>query len=484
MTNQEISQQLIFAARGRLLQENPFFGGLALELTLRPDPGFGGIGVNMHGVIKYEPNWIVDLVKQNGGASGAGRGLNVLQTILAHEVLHPALGHCVDSLDIADKDLNKIKLHQLHNIACDIVINSWLKGADMPFPTSFARPIFGSDFGICSKDEDHTVHENFSSMEIYLRLLREAQQVADSQSQPGDGSGDGDECSGLGNAIADMIAQAEGTGAGLASDISDEEGENPKGSGSGDDMKDKMDQHSAMQQPGEFGEEGQETGSAPGKQERREQSKEDWRNKLTTAAATATLSDPGQGSMPAWLKRRIGFQEDVKHSVPWERTLQQAVASENARSFARPSRRHSWRGQLLPGTVPHIRKAVVIVDTSGSVGQRELKVFSDAIAGLQRTNMVKVLATIACDAAVTNVTKGAPKPGQEKFYGGGGTDFRPALAEAKKFRPDVTIYLTDGWGYNFENKPQGLGTMVWVLTPYGDPQKWGTNVEINYHRGR
>jgi len=29
------------------------------------------------------------------------------------------------------------------------------------------------------------------------------------------------------------------------------------------------------------------------------------------------------------------------------------------------------------------------------------------------------------------------------FKGGGGTDFRPAIAEATKWKPDLLIYLTD-----------------------------------------
>jgi len=29
------------------------------------------------------------------------------------------------------------------------------------------------------------------------------------------------------------------------------------------------------------------------------------------------------------------------------------------------------------------------------------------------------------------------------FRGGGGTDFRPAIAEAAKWKPDLLIYLTD-----------------------------------------
>lgn len=96
---------------------------------------------------------------------------------------------------------------------------------------------------------------------------------------------------------------------------------------------------------------------------------------------------------------------------------------------------------------------VVAVDTSGSIGDKELNLFFGCMSGILADAKPKRLVVIWCDAKVHRVDevedaadldalrhKGAP--------GNGGTDFRPPFIEVEKMglTPDAFVYLTDMYG--------------------------------------
>ena len=61
---------------------------------------------------------------------------------------------------------------------------------------------------------------------------------------------------------------------------------------------------------------------------------------------------------------------------------------------------------------------------------------------------LQMLRLIVCDADVHHVQDFFGREGAKllrgfEFKGGGGTDFRPAIAEAAKWKPDLLIYLTN-----------------------------------------
>jgi predicted metal-dependent peptidase len=63
-----------------------------------------------------------------------------------------------------------------------------------------------------------------------------------------------------------------------------------------------------------------------------------------------------------------------------------------------------------------------------------------------------------------------------KFGGGGGTDFRPAIAEAAKWRPDLLIYLTD-LGGDAGEEPKF--PVLWVVPEGKSDAPWGKVVELD-----
>jgi predicted metal-dependent peptidase len=102
----------------------------------------------------------------------------------------------------------------------------------------------------------------------------------------------------------------------------------------------------------------------------------------------------------------------------------------------------------------------LVVDTSGSIDGPLLNQFMAEVQSLLALRGVTAY-VIAADAAVGQVVE----PGQQlprEFPGGGGTDFRPALAHCET-RDDIVavVYFTDGEG----QYPAGCARPVlWALT--------------------
>jgi len=62
------------------------------------------------------------------------------------------------------------------------------------------------------------------------------------------------------------------------------------------------------------------------------------------------------------------------------------------------------------------------------------------------------------------------------FRGGGGIDFRPAIAEAAKWKPDLLINLTDLEG-NAGEEP--TFPVLWAIPEGKSDAPWGKVVELD-----
>ena len=102
----------IIKARAGLILDNPFFGSLALRLRLVEDATcetFWTNGTDMG----YKPSYVQTL------------SLDQIKGVIAHEVLHCALGH------IARRDGRE---HEQWNVACDLAINPLLLESNFVLP--------------------------------------------------------------------------------------------------------------------------------------------------------------------------------------------------------------------------------------------------------------------------------------------------------------------------------------------------------------
>ena len=159
-----------------------------------------------------------------------------------------------------------------------------------------------------------------------------------------------------------------------------------------------------------------------------------------------------RGTVPGWLERWAEAILDPK--TDWRKELAYQVRRGIADAaglwdftYRRPSRRNPGTGVIMPSFRAPRPNVAVVLDTSGSMGSKEL---AGALAEIKGVLMacgqkdgVKVYVT---DHHV-HASKKIWRPEQIQMTGGGGTDMRLGVKAALDDRPipDVIIVLTDGY---------------------------------------
>jgi predicted metal-dependent peptidase len=185
-----------------------------------------------------------------------------------------------------------------------------------------------------------------------------------------------------------------------------------------------------------------------------------------------------------------------KVRTPWELILR-GLLFRHARRRRRPdSSRPTRRWLALEGelrehegvnlpferatTAGRTGRIALAVDTSGSIGESLLDRFAAEVAAvLDQTE--PLLRLIVCDAKVHRVHEFSSREGAKalrefQFRGGGGTDFRPAIAEAAKWKPDLLIYLTDLEGPTGD---EPAFPVLWAVPEGKSGAPWGRIVELS-----
>jgi predicted metal-dependent peptidase len=183
------------------------------------------------------------------------------------------------------------------------------------------------------------------------------------------------------------------------------------------------------------------------------------------------------GRDPADLIEELLDQEKPPETyLNWKTALRMFVARNRRRVYTLryPSRRAPERLGQVPGRRRLLRpdgKPAILaaIDTSGSMGTRELGEIARQLIPLSRLARITV---VECDATIHRVYPF--KRTLVTVVGRGGTDFRPVFAREflRKHRPDGVVYFTDGAG-TFPEEPPAVRTL-WVLTsPGGFACPWG-----------
>lgn len=189
----------------------------------------------------------------------------------------------------------------------------------------------------------------------------------------------------------------------------------------------------------------------------------EWRKALARAAQTARQ----YGNLPAEIERIV--KDILEPKVDWREELRRFIDNTVISDYTwiPPNRRYVWSGTILPGVTREGITAVIAIDTSGSIGKRELaSFFAETISILETYNTEAYV--IGCDAEVHTVNHfpmGTKiSPGDIRVKGGGGTSFVPPFrwVEENNVNPNVFIYLTDGFGmFPVEQPPYPV---IWVVT--------------------
>lgn len=198
---------------------------------------------------------------------------------------------------------------------------------------------------------------------------------------------------------------------------------------------------------------------------------EKWKELIVNAAIQAK----GQGKLPAGVERLV--HDLLFPKLPWQ-VLLANIFSEIMRDDydeCQLDQRFISQKIYLPDLYSEGVKVTVGIDTSGSIGEDDLKNFLSETFGILNSRNVTSIRLLACDAAVhfdKEVEKFDEMP--MKIGGGGGTDFRPIFDALEDKPPAVCVIFTDLAGTFPEETPRY--PVIWVSTDSNATAPFGTIV--------
>ncbi len=179
-----------------------------------------------------------------------------------------------------------------------------------------------------------------------------------------------------------------------------------------------------------------------------------------------------QGKLPAGMEDLL--KDLLEPKIKWFEVLRHLMKSKRKDDYdpRRYNRRMAQQGIYLPTLYSEgMGPMVVVRDTSGSTMQDQEKFLAE-VASIMMEVKPEKLYLIDCDAGIDEKTVREFNYNEgdrlmveaKKFYGGGGTSFKPPFSWVKKhqIRPEVLVYLTDLYGDFPESAPDY--PVMWVTT--------------------
>jgi predicted metal-dependent peptidase len=441
---QETALERVRRIRAALLEDQPFYGFLALRLKLEEDPTCETMWTD--GVsLGYNPEFVMEITEVE------------LKGVVCHEVLHVVGKH---------PWRQEHREHERWNEACDYAVNPIVRASRYVLP-----------HGVLFDEK----YIGWSAEAIYRDLQQQKQQEQEQEKAPQQGgSGDEEADQGAGQPSEDGD-QSEGSGA-PGGKPSPGKGAKGKNSGSGDTEG----EGSSGEAPSK-GAKGRpragEVRKAPSSTEdpASEHSEQGWALAIQSAIVA-------HGTLPLGLQRYI--QAAQKNKVAWEEVLRDFFERANSSpdyTWRTPSMRFVSQGLYMPRLEGlQLPPFVFAIDTSGSMPDDDVAQAQAEMQAIMDEFNPEVLYVLYCDAAVVSA---------KAFYagdtidlqpkGGGGTDFRPVFAWLKEHAPEAAgvVYVTDMMGTFPEAQDVEVPTL-WVATSntpdfrVHSPAPFGTVVQI------
>ena len=192
-----------------------------------------------------------------------------------------------------------------------------------------------------------------------------------------------------------------------------------------------------------------------------------------TSEQTKALTDAiAQASQIAARIGGMGADREIKGiltpKADWTQELAEFLSAITTSdySWSRPNKRHLHGGFYLPSLRSQTLGYIVIaVDTSGSVGADDLRLFAGHINLLLSTYAPSKVRVIYCDHAVQGEQVfESHEPVVLKALGGGGTAYDPIfeLLASESEAPELLVYITDGYCSDEPQEPDF--PVVWLTT--------------------
>ena len=434
-------EEKLCRARTQLLLNQPFFGTLCLRLKLVAMPSFPTMATDGRR-LAYNPAFVTQLTPAE------------LEGVIAHEVMHVVLAHhCRRS----DRD------PQLWNEAADYAVNPILLDNGITLPGDM---LIDAAF------------RGLSAEEIYARLLNQQQEGSQTeQPQSSGGTSTGSNGAAQPNRPQSSGSQTPSSRSGTSQQTTPAPQNLPQPTQPSPEPltggpEERTDQPIPAR-PGGFGEVMDATNEDGTPASPAEMSRQ--RHEWATHAEQAMCSAKACGRMPGGIERQL--KEARESQCDWRAILREFIAATDPSDYrwTPPNRRFVSSGLYLPSVMCSGVGAIVIaVDTSGSIGHKELEQFAGEITAISEEAKPERLYVVYCDAAVQSTEEFGPaEPINLSPKGGGGTDFRPPFqwAEDEGIQPKCFIYLTDLCCSSFPEPPEY--PVLWVTdsrttAPFGE----------------
>jgi predicted metal-dependent peptidase len=394
------------AARTRLILDKPFLGSLVMHLPLKQaDPKWCETTATDARHFYYNPDYIARLT------------LEQTQFILAHEAMHCALSHFARR--------NHRQKHRW-DVACDYAVNMILDDERMVGPE---KALMSAAYrGLTAEEIYPLLHQDTQEETLDQHLFDHSDSSDSNEGEPEEQDGD----SSSEDSTGKNDSQSKG-GEGQDSQPQEGQGEQPEEREAGPPTP-----------PMDLGE-----------------LDEQWKNRLAAAAQAARQAGKLSQSMMRLVDQLLAPQ------LPWRALLARYMmnVARDDYSFQRTSRREGEA--MMPRLYSQGVRVVVVLDTSGSVTDAELREFLAEIDALKA--QVRAEVTLhTCDDKLAEdgpwrFAMWEPLELPDGISGGGGTDFRPVFdwLEQDRVSPDLLVYFTDAEGRFPDVEP--TFPVVWLV---------------------
>ena len=414
------------AARTRLILEKPFLGALVMHLPMKAaDPKWCETTATDAKSFYFNPHYIARLT------------LEQTQFALAHEAMHCALSHF---------NRRGHRMRHRWDVACDYAVNMILDEERMQPPDEALM---------------NATYRGLTAEEIYPLLHEDPPEKTQDMHLFDSDTSDGQD--------------GESRHQDMDQDKGDKENEDSSDNQDGQSRVREQEQEQGKGQQAQPSE-GTPRDAPPPPPTDPDKLDEQWKGCLAAAAQAARQA----GKLSQSMMRLV--DELLSPQLPWRALLARYMvnAARDDYSFQRTSRRESEA--LMPRLYSQSLKAVVVLDTSGSVTKEELQEFLTEIDVLK----AQVRADVTLHACDDKLDPNGPwryamweamtLPGE--MSGGGGTDFRPVFEwlESDRASPDLLVYFTDAQGRFPDVEPQY--PVIWLVKGKS-PVPFGTRIQLN-----
>lgn len=443
----------IRVARTALAVRFPYFGPLSYRMTLVECQTIPTMAVDRRARLYYNPEFVNALSEAE------------LLGVLWHEVMHVVRAHTVRGEPLFQSDPERA------NVAADLEINDDAVEAGVTLPGGKYRGVFPADFGL----------PNGRTMEEYFERLGEIKLPSHSgeKGEKGKRKGKSEKNSANGKEGAQNKDSQPGT-------MRDSQAQN---SSSGNIGSSAGSQEGKTRSAG-LDAHGSGVGAPPGHWELEDSeaagglSREEVEilRRQVAQAVLETLSSPGRGTVPQGLARWA--KEYLQPKANWRSLLRHALrkcileqSQKHRPTYSKPNRRASaYQPYILPGHYGLKPRVGVVIDTSASMGSRELSRAMAEVRGLLKA--VRKVRVYSVDCALheaQTVFRGRPI----QLYGNGGTDMAPGIAKAEEEGANLIVVLTDGMT-PWQSNPPKVPTVIGLVANPGSfpPPSWGVVVRI------